>query len=189
MRRFADFHRLRVLLDQRSQRRHLKHYMLIVLMLSLHPIHSEVDITHPKGPEMTCSRFTEDQIIGILKEHEAGVSCVICATSTVSALQLSRSGRPSMAAWMSVSEAVEGARRRECPPETDLRRCYARQCRTEGSAWKKVVTPAAKRQAVAHQVASYEMSERLASRVIGLCRMTMRYQVIRQDDPALRERL
>ena len=33
------------------------------------------------------------------------------------------------------------------------------------------------------------MSERRACRVIGCCRMTMRYEAIRQDDPALRERL
>lgn len=33
------------------------------------------------------------------------------------------------------------------------------------------------------------MSERRACRVIGCCRMTMRYEVVRQDDPALRERL
>jgi putative transposase len=52
-----------------------------------------------------------------------------------------------------------------------------------------VVTPAAKREAVAHLVASHEMSERRACRVIGCCRMTMRYEVVRQDDPMLRERL
>jgi putative transposase len=52
-----------------------------------------------------------------------------------------------------------------------------------------VVTPAAKRQAVAHLVANHEMSERRACRVIGSCRMTMRYEVVRQDDPVLRERL
>jgi len=33
------------------------------------------------------------------------------------------------------------------------------------------------------------MSERRACRVIGCCRMTMRYEVVRQDDPVLRERL
>ena len=33
------------------------------------------------------------------------------------------------------------------------------------------------------------MSERRACRVIGCCRMTMRYEAIRQDDPVLRERL
>jgi len=52
-----------------------------------------------------------------------------------------------------------------------------------------MVVPAAKRQAVAHLVAGHGMSERRACRVIGLCRMTMRYEVVRQDDPVLRERL
>lgn len=52
-----------------------------------------------------------------------------------------------------------------------------------------MVTPAAKRQAVAHLVANHEMSERRACRVIGCCRMTMRYEAIRQDEPVLRERL
>jgi ABC-type glutathione transport system ATPase component len=52
-----------------------------------------------------------------------------------------------------------------------------------------VATPAGKRQAVAHLVAGHGMSERRACRVIGCCRMTMRYEAIRQDDPALRERL
>jgi putative transposase len=33
------------------------------------------------------------------------------------------------------------------------------------------------------------MSERRACQVIGCCRMTMRYEAIRQDDPVLRERL
>jgi putative transposase len=33
------------------------------------------------------------------------------------------------------------------------------------------------------------MSEQRACRVIGCCRMTMRYEAIRQDDPVLRERL
>ena len=52
-----------------------------------------------------------------------------------------------------------------------------------------VVTPAAKRQAVAHLVAGHGMSERRACRVIGCCRMTMRYEAIPQDEPVLRERL
>jgi len=66
-----------------------------------------------------------------------------------------------------------------------------------------VVTPAGKRQAVAHLVANHKMSDTIARqaiaqqsaergracRVIGCCRMTMRYEVVRQDDPVLRERL
>ena len=51
------------------------------------------------------------------------------------------------------------------------------------------MTPAAKRQVVAHLVAGHEMCERRTCRVIGCCRMTMRYEAIRQDDPVLRERL
>jgi putative transposase len=54
---------------------------------------------------------------------------------------------------------------------------------------EKVVTQAAKRRSVAHLVASYEMSERRACRVIGCCRMTMRYEGFRQDDPVLRDRV
>ena len=52
-----------------------------------------------------------------------------------------------------------------------------------------MVTPAGKRQEVAHLVAIHEMSERRACRGIGCCRITMQYEVVRQDDPVLRERL
>ena len=52
-----------------------------------------------------------------------------------------------------------------------------------------MVTPAVKREAVAHLRAEHEMSERRACRVIGCERMTVRYRSRRPDDPALRERL
>jgi len=52
-----------------------------------------------------------------------------------------------------------------------------------------MVTPAAKRQAVALLAAGHEKRDRRACRVIGCCRMTMRYEIVRQDDPVLRERL
>lgn len=52
-----------------------------------------------------------------------------------------------------------------------------------------MVAPAAKRQAVAHLLEADGMSERRACRVIGCCRMTMRYEAVRQDDPVLRQRL
>ena len=51
------------------------------------------------------------------------------------------------------------------------------------------MTPAAKRQAVAHLVAGHGISERRACHVIDCCRMTMRHEAVRQDDPVLRERL
>ena len=52
-----------------------------------------------------------------------------------------------------------------------------------------MVTPAVKREAVAHLKGAHEMSERRACQVIGCVRMTIRYRSRRPDDPRLRERL
>lgn len=52
-----------------------------------------------------------------------------------------------------------------------------------------MVTPAVKREAVAHLKGAHGMSERRACRVIGCERMTVRYRSRRPDDPRLRERL
>jgi len=52
-----------------------------------------------------------------------------------------------------------------------------------------MVTPAAKREAVAHLKSVHEMSERRACRMIGCQRMTVRYRQRRRDDAKLRERL
>ena len=54
---------------------------------------------------------------------------------------------------------------------------------------KKVVTPAARREAVAYLRQTFEMSERRACRVIGGDRTSVRYQGVRPDDGVLRERL
>ena len=52
-----------------------------------------------------------------------------------------------------------------------------------------MVTPAVKRQAVAHLCAAYEVSQRRACRTMGAERTSMRYRSIRPDDAALRSRL
>jgi putative transposase len=52
-----------------------------------------------------------------------------------------------------------------------------------------MVTPAAKREAVAHVRSAFELSERRACRVIGCVRMTVRYRSCRPQDTELRERL
>lgn len=51
------------------------------------------------------------------------------------------------------------------------------------------MTPAAKRQAVAHLQATLGVSERRACRIIGADRKTVRYRSCRPDDADLRERL
>ena len=52
-----------------------------------------------------------------------------------------------------------------------------------------MVTPAAKREAVAHVRSAFELSERRACRMIGCVRMTVRYCSRRPPDTELRERL
>ena len=52
-----------------------------------------------------------------------------------------------------------------------------------------MVTPAAKREAVAHLRSPFDMSERRACRTIGCVRMTVRYHSRRPDDNELRQRL
>ena len=52
-----------------------------------------------------------------------------------------------------------------------------------------MVTPAAKREAVAHVRSAFDLSERRACKMIGCERMTMRYRSRRPEDTELRERL
>src|SRR4051812_35067054 len=52
-----------------------------------------------------------------------------------------------------------------------------------------MVTPSAKREAVAHLKGAHEVSERRACRLINCDRMMVRYRSRRADDPRLRERL
>jgi putative transposase len=52
-----------------------------------------------------------------------------------------------------------------------------------------MVTPAAKREAVAHLCTAFDMSERRACRTIGCVRMMVRYRSRRPDDAELRQRL
>src|SRR5665213_3099681 len=52
-----------------------------------------------------------------------------------------------------------------------------------------MVTPAAKREAVALLRHRLEVSERRACTMIGICRMTVRYRSSRPDDGLVRERM
>ena len=54
---------------------------------------------------------------------------------------------------------------------------------------KKMVALAAKREAVAHLRTAFEVSERRACTILGINRMTVRYQSVRPADTEVRERL
>jgi putative transposase len=139
---------------------------------------------------MKRSPFTEEQIIGILREQEAGVPVAdLCRKHGLSS--------PTFYKWkakyggLDVSETrrLKAARGRERQAQADAGRGDARQCRAERPAAKKVVTPAARREAAAYLRQAYEMSGRRACRVLGVDRTSVRYQATRPDGGVLRERL
>ena len=58
-------------------------------------------LAHDEDQSMKRSRFSEEQIIGILKEHEASVSGPTCAGGMASATPASTNGKPSSGGWRS----------------------------------------------------------------------------------------
>ena len=139
---------------------------------------------------MKRSRFSEEQIIAILKEHEAGVSVAdLCRKHGVSDASIykwkAKYGRHGRLRGQTAEDAGRG----EHAAETAAGRRHARQCGAEGFAGKEVVTPAAERRAVAHLKEAFGMSERRACKAIGCCCMTVRYKSTRPDDHDLRERM
>ena len=124
-----------------------------------------------------------------LQEHEAGAKCAdlwrkhgMCE-GTFHAWKAKYSG-------MTVSEATaEGAGSRERQAEEAAGRADARHGGDEGTAVKKVVTPAVKREVVVHLKAHFGLSERRACQIAGADRKMVRYQSQRAPDTVLRGRL
>ncbi|UJX47316.1 IS3 family transposase [Xanthobacter sp. YC-JY1] len=139
---------------------------------------------------MRRSRFTEEQIIGILKEHEAGVPVSdLCRKHGVSDASIYK--WKARFGGMDISEAK---RLRALEDENaKLKRMLADvmldNVALKDLPGKEVVTPAAERKAVAHLVEHHGMSERRACKATGFCRMTMRYRAKRGNDALLRERM
>ncbi|MBN9982469.1 IS3-like element ISRle4 family transposase [Rhizobium laguerreae] len=139
---------------------------------------------------MKRNRFTDEQIIGILKEHEAGTPVSeLCRKHGVSDASIYK-----WKAKFGGMEVSEAKRLKTLEDEnTKLKRLLA-DAMLDNAALKdlfgkEVVTPAAKRKAVAHLMSHHEMSERRACKAIGFCRMTVRYETRRDNDRELRERM
>ncbi|MGE3745805.1 MAG: IS3 family transposase [Sphingomonadaceae bacterium] len=139
---------------------------------------------------MKRARFSEEQIIGVLKEAEAGAKTADLARRH----GVSEATIYNWKAKYGGLEVSEARRLRELEAENaKLKRLLADamldQIALKDLLGKKVLTPAAKREAVAHLQACHGMSERRACRVIDADRKSVRYRSTRDDDTALREKL
>src|ERR1700742_1505183 len=85
--------------------------------------------------------------------------------------------------------APEGSGGRERQAEEAAGGGDAGQRHAEGHQHKKILTPAARREAVAHLCRSYEVSQRRACSVLAVDRSGVRYRSSRPDDGAIRTRL
>ncbi|WP_156415317.1 IS3 family transposase [Sphingobium baderi] len=139
---------------------------------------------------MKRTRFSEEQIIGVLKEAEAGAK-------TADLARRHGVSEATIYNWKSKyggMEVSDARRLKELESENaKLKRLLADamldKAALKGLLGKKVLTPAAKREAVAHLQACHGMSERRACRVIDADRMSVRYRSARDDDAGLREKL
>ncbi|MEG4087639.1 IS3 family transposase [Microcoleus sp. POL10_C6] len=139
---------------------------------------------------MIRARFSEEQIIGVLKEAEAGAKTADLARRH----GVSEATIYNWKAKYGGLEVSEARRLRDLESENArLKRLLADamldQAALKDLLAKKPLTPAAKREAVAHLQACPGMSERRACRVIDADRKSVRYRSTRDDDTALREKL
>ncbi|WP_376967642.1 IS3 family transposase [Azospirillum sp. A26] len=139
---------------------------------------------------MRRSRFSEEQIIGILKEQEAGQKTAdVCRRHGIS--------EATFYTWKAKYGGLEVSEARRLKAledeNTRLKKLLAEamldNAILKDVGRKKMVTPAAVRNAVAHVRANHGVSERRACLVLGADRSTVRYRSRRPDDAAVRERL
>ena len=139
---------------------------------------------------MKRSRFREEQIIAILREQESGAKTAdVCRKHGISDATFYK--WKAKFGGMEVSDArrlkvfeSENAKLKKLLAEAMLDNAMLKDI-----AAKKMVTPAARREAVVHLCAMHEVSQRRACSVIGADRTSVRYRRRRPDDRALRERL
>ena len=139
---------------------------------------------------MKRSRFSEEQIIGILREQEAGSPTAdVCRKHGVSSATFYKWKAKFGGLDVSDARRLKALEDENGEAEEAAGRDDAGHRDPEGHQQPKVVTPAAQRQAVAHACAVHEVSERRACQTLGVDRSSMRYRSRRAGDAAVRLRI
>ncbi|WP_407185205.1 IS3 family transposase [Bradyrhizobium centrosematis] len=139
---------------------------------------------------MKRARFTEEQIIAVLKEHEAGAKTADLARKH----GISEATIYNWKAKFGGMDVSEAKRLRALEEENGkLKKLLAEQMLDAAALREllsqKMVGPAAKRAAVAHLQAVMSLSERRACSIVGADRKMIRYRSSRPPDAVLRGRL
>ncbi|MCA1457302.1 IS3 family transposase [Bradyrhizobium sp. BRP22] len=139
---------------------------------------------------MKRARFTDEQIIAVLKEHEAGAKTADLARKH----GVSEATIYNWKAKFGGMEVSEAKRLRALEEENaKLKKLLAEQMLDAAALrellFKKMVGAAAKRAAVAHLQAVMSLSERRACSIVGADRKMIHYRSSRPPDAVLRGRL
>ncbi|MEP4258361.1 MAG: IS3 family transposase [Rhizobiaceae bacterium] len=137
---------------------------------------------------MRQSRFSDEQIIGMIKEQEAGMPTAdVCRKHGISTASFYK--YKAKFGGMEVSDARKLKALED--ENSKLKKLLAEQmldnAMLKDVASPKVVTPAAKREAVAHVCKEHGVSQRRACNVLQIDRSSVRYKSVRGDDNHLRE--
>ena len=126
---------------------------------------------------MKPSRFTDEQIIGILREQEAGAATAdVCRKHGISSATFYKWKAKYGGLEVSDAKRLKTLEDENCQAEEAAGRGDARQRHAQGRCIKKMVTPAARREAVAHLRTTFGVSERRACEVLGADRTSVRYR-------------
>ncbi|HKD67410.1 MAG TPA: IS3 family transposase [Candidatus Binataceae bacterium] len=139
---------------------------------------------------MKGSRFSEEQIIGVLREHEAGAKTEeVCRRHGISSATFYK--------WKSKYGGLEVSDAKRLKALEDENRRLKRllaDSMLDNAALKDLLgknglRPAARRTAVVKMMERHGLSQRRAYELVGLDRSTLRYRCRRPEDTAIRERL
>jgi transposase-like protein len=138
---------------------------------------------------MKRSRFSEEQIIGILKEHQAGMTASdLCRKHGISDATFYTWRKKYGGMEVSEAKRLKALEEEEREAEEASGRADDGCIDAPRDARKKLLTPGSRRNAVNWAIEEKSYSQRRACALVGMAPRVYRYQSSRPDDAGLRQR-